>query len=803
MPVYSRSKNLPNIIKNPPNLPIPIQFGELVVNGSFEDYPTATATYEGIIEKDLRKFETIYQNFNRQIYINGIPFRVAPDGGYNYDREGHLYKGSLKINVYKVTINFESWWKQLVERPIKIKQLIDINTGKLPINRLSREANVNYSGIGFDIYIGKDIDINERMSVGDVLVEYARVNECYVKYDATVSIEKINNGSGYSFSWEEQETDGTNTLGIAPYFNGAELTWSEPEIEDKKEPEDEEDSGEPPPLFEPVQPEVKVEIEGDLDPSIPPKDTVILRDLSSNFDQSGPTKTLRTTTTISNKVDKEVIEIWGFMYLWSDGVFDSDGYWSISSPDPFWKMIEYTETVYKYEPVPNPIFTINTAKNTTISKLVIHPDYNDYVKLVGVNNVEFNLGTIEYLTEVSVSPNSWKMVRLIQESDFDGQYVSMNMEPDDPFLPLIKWKKVQKYEVTKYFNRNAGVDYKSNDVPYSVEWSLWQDLTPEMRQRISVSSQSIGVTNWGTADNLEVGLIIPDLNFVPTYLTWVESSQNSSIIMTPHPDSLPPSDPIPPLLSGSEGYFQSKWKKIDEEFATQYNVEFSAQDGGFNNSAQRVSFKTIEGRPSEADYRHLGWQEANNQAQNRSPRRNTNNLEPNRVVRYFLYSDNIPKWAGEGLSASFSVATSKNEALKAAKTELIIQTLQSTQETRNLTWYLPQIQIMDSLNFEEDRFKGIFKVMNWSYTIKYDSSDNIFNLDIIATCDGTNVTLGRFENRSLSIEEIEEPVQPNDVNNDRPQNQGEEAQLETNQESFYQIGSILPLSVPSRRNYKF
>lgn len=187
MPIVSRQLFKNNTVKNSPSLPIPIRLGSLTISQSFEEHPTASITYEGIMEQDIGSYEQVYNPArDTRITLNGIPFRVAPDGGYSYERTGYLYRESQEINVYKVSINLEGWWKVLCSRSVKIKPLVNVNTGKLSASRLASKAGVSLSG-SFDIFVD-EISADAMMSLDDVLEDYARVNGCYIHYGATVDL---------------------------------------------------------------------------------------------------------------------------------------------------------------------------------------------------------------------------------------------------------------------------------------------------------------------------------------------------------------------------------------------------------------------------------------------------------------------------------------------------------------------------------------------------------------------------------------------------------------------------------------
>ena len=408
MPIVSRPLFKSNIVKNPPSLPVPIKLGSLTVTKSFQDHPRASITYEGITEEDISSYEQVYDpSRNTRITIDGIPFRVAPDGGYSYERTGYLYKGTKKINVYTVSINLEGWWKVYCSRSVKIKPLVNIATGTLSASRLASKAGVNLSG-GFDIFID-EVGEDSTISLDDVLGEYALVQGCYVHYGQFVGLKNINSGSSYSFSWGEQIADGSNQLGVAPYYNGAALTWT------LRESNKEQVDPNSPPEFEEKEPELKTEYEYDQDLTNPPKGTTILRSLDSNLDQSGPKKVSRTTYSIDGQTDREVIETWGFAYYLKDFVETPDGL-MIFDPANFWKLIEYQETRYYYQAVEPPTYTLTTPQNTKEIEyqLTVHPDYEEYLgRGDSLKGLQSKVSNAKYLTSIVTS--GWKLSRFQQE----------------------------------------------------------------------------------------------------------------------------------------------------------------------------------------------------------------------------------------------------------------------------------------------------------------------------------------------------------------------------------------------------
>lgn len=788
MPIVSRKYFKNNTVKKNFNLPIDNRLGTLTVNAGFQEHPSASINYEGVSKSDISSFERAYDPYKkRKIRINGIPYRVAPDGGYSYNRTPYLYMGREQIDVYTVTINLEGWWKVYCARKVKIKPLVDVKTGKLAANKLAQKAGVNFSG-NFEIWID-EVDNNAMLSLDDVLEEYAAIKGCYVHYGSNVELKKLNSGSSYNFSWEEQISDGSNQLGVAPYFNGAELTWTPREVIEK-------DNSNPnsPPEFKLKEPEIKTESEYEQEVDKPPKGTTLLRSLDSNLDQSGPKKVKRTTVTIDGQTDKEIIETWGFAYYLRD-FEQQDDYLVISEPNKHWKLIEYQETQYHYEKVDPPVYSVFvpqprlTATGGTIYSLVVHPDYEKFIEHIPMLGIQFIASNAEYLTRITTK--GWKLGRFQQEesgSDTDTTEMEFNAqgESNHPWWKVVKFQKINRYDETQFYIKSMRSDYEQDAVPYSIEWSNWEELDPEMQRRLFTT---VTVPVQGSNVTLKVGLITADLDYVEPMLVWTESRQSSSITTMSNPDSTS-EDPLPAFVAGEESYYQSIWRKKTEEYAVEKIVELTASGAGFVDGVENIRYREIQGRPNEAQYRKRSWEEI--KPENKI-------IPPNYklTTRYYLYSDLIPDWATEGgESISISAASTFEEALLAAETQLKINTLQSTQETRTVSWFFPNIEGGDFCNFRGDRFTGRFRVLSMSYTLTFDGSKNIYGLDPICTVEGTQLTLGLWDNRSIRVEKIENyDLDASGTDN----NQGETPKEDKNA-TIITLGGVLPATVPNRRN---
>lgn len=791
MPIFTKQKiGLVNIVKKPPNLPIKNYYGNLSINFNFGDHPSASISYQGVPEKDLSKFESVYmpdkRHQSKKIIILGAAFRVAPNGGYSYERENILYQNK-QIDIYTVSISLESYYKVLCEKKIPWKSLVSPQTNSVSLGAIAAAAKVPLSG-GGSILVPKEELSGETVALNDVLDEYAKMQGKYIIYSGnSIKIVPIDRGRKFSFSWSEQISDGSNSLGIPSYYNGSELTWNKEASQQISAPIVQAQ-------WEKIPDEIITETEDDSQNVFePPKGTVILRDLSSNYDKSGPKKVSRTTTKINGQPSEEIIKVFGFRYLYKDGEVDESGRWFITEPHKFWGLCEETTTIYNYKEIPAPNFTIRTPQNTDqlIHRLVTHPDYTKFVETQpGGGVVRFLSATASYLYEIETT--GWRWVRLVDEEQAPED--SYTMLESDPYWKLINFQKVDKVDKTLYYLKSMRGDYAVDALPFSVEWENWDNLSPEMKSRLSAQTD-IGVEGAWTADTkAKIGIVTPDLDYVEPLLAWTESRQASSIAIAPHPDSTI-DDPIQPFVVGEESYFQSIWTKKDEQYATQKTVDFSAQDPGFVSSAEQVKYKDVVGKPSEATSMKQKWQRKDS---SEAPLPKANSTINN---KYLLYSDEIPEWASEGEgSINVSLAKTLKEALLYAETDLKLNSLNSSQKTRTISWYLPNIREGDFCSFQGDRFQGRwgkYRVLSVSLSLDFDGVSDSYKLKPVCICQGTQLTLGRWDNRTIRV-----VVQPQ-LNIEPVQDQGGEQNLSVGTNGIIELGGVLPLATLNRRNIDY
>lgn len=835
MPAYTlRSGNLPNIVRDYPKLPIENYLGSIEIQKSFERSPTASATYEGIPVEYLSLFEETYggyksAKYNRRFDILGIPFRVSPDGGYSYERQPHVRMGTQRIDVYTVSITFEYWYDRFLEREVKIKDMVD-SQGFISLSKLANKAKVQLAGPNVKMFVGTDVDADETMSVSDVIEDCARKKKCYVQYGSVVHLKQYSRGKIHEFPWEMQTSDGSNAIGLPPYYNGEILQWTKlpaaAKLQDGQTPDDG-----PELEFEEGDLDVRTEIDGDEDWMSPPSNTGQLVDLSSNFDEGGPQKVYREMTTINGTPETEKTETWGFAYLLKDGKYDGKNEtWRIRDPESFWMKVEERTVKYIYKKAfggkmtfdlnvsdseDSIVFDFNDNNGEFWSgsiwkkKVFAHPDYTKYVA-ADIGKVTVKIPSVEYLVEVVTT--GWKLNRYIKDGGSEVDTFDMKEEGyenlddvDKKYYSAAHFKKLEYFDRTMNWLKPARKDYKIDTYPFSIEWSTWSSLDDRIKSEL-VEQYGTGnrLDKWpDIGDDVQIGLVVPDMNFVEPYLVWSESKAASSVGCIFHPEHDPPDDKRVPITTGVESYYQSEWKKIDEERAREMVREYSAQGDEFTASAEKVQFKDVYGKPPDAQVRKTEWKENDKATKGVSASDEPEETEDDKWI-YRIYTHPIPDWADEVASSTVSnpYCYSKEEALDAAETSLEIDTLQSsTKKSRTVTWYYPDIEPGDGCEPEGDRFSNVRAIVtSVSISLQFDASGNRYGIRNICLCEGTNIEMGQYEPTGVRVEREADPDYNPDAGNSQPQGGEEDNSFTASTTEGSNLGGVLANTVPNRRN---
>jgi hypothetical protein len=724
MPLISRSQIRSSVIKNPPALPVPMYSGSVGCSLSFEGFPSASLEYTAIAQQDIAEIESAYEVGNK-LSLYGIQFEVA---SYSYKREGHLIRDSIKFSTYSVQIELAGAYQKELEVEIPLRPLAD-RRGKVPISLIAKASGVPYSGLGFIA----DTKNRQASSLKGAVEAYSRINGCHISYINGIHLLPLSQGSTWNFPDTDVIDDGQNKLSASPVYNRAILTggFTNTTVDDTGSPAQ----------FQYEDAQTETIIEEDEDVTLPPRDSKVLKSLDSNFDITGPKKNKRATTQAWDQPDSEEEWTYGFAYTASD-IADADNNLFSSNPNAFWKVVEYRKRTYIYKSLPPITLNVQASDPRDPSRkypVLIHPDYEQFaqVGLLG-GNITFS-STAAYLVEIVTT--GWQLARLNKEGQRE-QGIYETTDSENPLYQYSFFKKIPTQAKTAYLLKSVRSQYGVNTTnPFSVEWVNLNDIDPRLKTKIDIYRN---VNPQG-----QVAILTPDPNYVEPLFVSAESSQSNSFAYAPHPESTDDNFKEP-LMTGEETYSSIRRTILGANKYREQVTEFSAKEAGFNLSLEQLRYKEALGRPPEAQYRIAKAEQIGNNS----------TASPSKVKTYCVFSDRNPKsFVSPGGSLNYPEAETINAALTAARCELQLNEMSASQCNKTVTWFYPAIRPGDRVSTGLDRFadKGAWKVMSTSWILNYQGSDNRFNCYPLVTCDGTQLTLGRYRDRRITYEVKEEP----------------------------------------------
>jgi hypothetical protein len=776
MPAIARTNYVKtDIVKNPPQMPIPMYSGDISWSLNFEGFPSGSLEYTNIWERDLDQFEANYNhrigNNSRKIYLKiyNIDFEVE---SYGYDRKGAVWKNNL-INIYTVSVGLKSRWQDLVTQDIKVFKLVPLGSKSVGISTICASVEVPYSGVRFEVAIPSNADKDYTITIDSVVKDYARINGCYVSFNKGVELKSLGSG-GQSWQLGSQEvvTDGKNTLAEVVGYRDTELSWGSGDNKNT--------DATPESTFIQREPVIQILEEVDEDLEKPPEDSLVLRNMTDCHDLQGPKKTRRLTTLVNGNADKEEVWIWSFEYLAEDICLENGLPFS-NKPEDYWRVVEYQKTKHKYERIDGLALNIKAKDsdpryaNTDLSGfvyLVVHPDYENFISYSGTGGVFYS--NAQYLTESNTT--GWRRFRFLQESDQD----LVTLFSDDPRYPLAKFKQIPSESAIAYSltnTRNLYDDTEKN-LPFSVEWKVYSELEPRIKEKIDSYGQQI-------SSNGKVGILYPDPNFVEQMSILTESRKVSSFAYTPNPESTPDA-PLAPKTTGEESFYITERTIIDSNKYKEKVSEYSTQNSGFSDLAEKVVFKDVSGRLPEATTRKSDWEKRDGLL--------STPVVQAKKQRYFMTSDDSILIA-TGNSKSYPLATTKQEALKAALTDLKIEGMQKDTCQRSVFSFYPNMRDGDRVVTELDRFQnfGDWRIISASFKLSFKGVATKFGLVPVCQSDPISLSLGLVRSRSIDVKQKDAPT-GGDAGN------GSDPKMIVTGGTTTKLGKVL-INSPNRRKY--
>ncbi|MBN3946418.1 MAG: hypothetical protein HWQ38_07970 [Nostoc sp. NMS7] len=746
--------------------------GDINWSLTFQGFPTGSFEYTNIAESDLPSFEAAY-NYRKgqqeKIYLKicGIDFVIT---SYGYDRKAAVWKDTVLINVYSVSIELHSKWEELVSQEIKVFKLVPLGSSSVSISTLCSSVNVPYSGTRFDVVIPTNSDKDYSVTIDSVVKAYSIIYGCYVDYNEGVTLRDLNSGGGsWSFTSEEIVTDGKNALSDGVGYRNTELTWGTGANKNNV-------AATPESTYSKKEPLIQTLTEVDEDLEKPPAGTLVIKNISDNTAEK---KTKHTTVSINGSTDTEETWIWGFEYTAED-ICLPNGLPFSSTPEKFWKLIEYQKTTHKYETIDGLSLNIKAKDpdpqyaDTDLSgfvNLIIHPDYTDFATFSGQSGTFQS--NAKYLTESNTQ--GWTRARFVQESDDK----LITFDKDDPDYPLAKFQSLPSTSITAYSLINSRTLYKTDpNLPFSVEWKLYDELEPRIKELIDTHGQQISSAG-------KVGILYPDPNFVEPMAILVESHQSSSFAFTPNPEST--SDyPLAPYITGEETFNRTDRTFVNDNQYKEKVSEFNSQSSGFSDLIEKVVFRNVLGKLPEATTRKSDWDKTDGTL--------TDLSNATHIQHYFMDSDDstlIPL----GRTKNYPTATTLNQAVLAAVTELQIEGMGKDTIARSLFPFYPNLRSGDRVVTPYNRFSnmGDWRIANASFKLTFRGISDKYGLHPICQCEPTSISLGLIRKRNVTTYKQDAATPTDDKTASDPKMSVTGGTTQT-------IGKVLANS-PNRRRY--
>lgn len=735
-----------SIVRDAPMLP-GLGKGSLQISHRLEESPSASISIIGIPERQLEEIRAAYP-LGAKYRLYGMDFVVT---SFEDARVGFPCptRGKYVIDQeYNITVELEGIWDYFFNKTTKLKpQVRQRSQGSSDgvVNIASVAAAVGVPLLsGGGLYITElDPEDTERISLADILPERARLNGGYLHFANArgIEIKGLESGRVWNFIEKQVLDEGSETYTHRPAFRYQEVTgdFSSTDNEDDDDPVD----------FVAVEPVQLELIDMDDNPETPPADTVVLRDLTSNADESGPTKEWSRTLTINGATVLTEKKIYGFAYTGRD-IHVGDGVVFSSNPENFWKVIDYQKVSYNYEKagaVSVPI-QVKDAVTGEIIPVYRDPDASTSAS-VTVNSGGVTIrSTAEYLTqEITTGFQLTRFQKEPLEADVP-QSVFYDLEPDRFNDPV----EAARYNLWQFFKnplsgvknyelrseRSHYIEGIANPVEVSTERAA--DMSPQKKAKMTIGA---------TSRNGQIALVKPSQNYVESMLVMAEGENQWSFRYVPHPENTPDDPTKLPFIVGKEVLnrifrkilIPNEGKSLPEGQAEKYQEKskaYTAQDPGYDASLEIYRTREVAGRPPQATTRAYTYEQKD------QPR----SRPKNPVYRYFLTSDLQHDRSEVGGSRSYPNALTLAQAVTAATVDLNLDDVKAQERSKSFTWSYPDIQAGDFVILRNERHF----VLGVTTTYEYEGDNHRLpgGKPLVVSRSGLQVDMGLFEGRNIS-----------------------------------------------------
>lgn len=704
------------LITEPIQVPYPITKGKITFNDSFNGPPTASIQYEGISAQEIERLEQAYP----------LGFKVQFPGC------------KLEVKGFK--------------------------TGETSVVHISGDRLVSYT-VSISLEFGTLARVMSKVREDELMKEGDRLGQ--VAYSDGVKAKSLSGGATWRFSRDEVIEVGESAIARPTEgYNHARLDWGTVQAGVGSVPS-------------PKKPEIITTPEQTWRPTVPPEDTVILKDLSSNHDESGPTAYIRTSTTVDGTPEKETMQTWGFAYLYEEATLP-DGRLYVSDPSRFWMPIEYRETQHIYRQVNGVRVQVEIRDPTSGAgggkrvRYVVHPDYRGYMSVSGSNTLTIKTPNL-FLVESKTTGK--KLLRLVKETEERN-----TLDPTDPRYPLMQWRWVPFREETVYLLKTVPEGFEeSSGEPFRVEWKSYADLDRRLKALFSEKD--------ATQDG-QVAIIYPNFDYVEPFYVQRQIRRSLSYDWALDPDGEaedadPPLPPIPPphFSVGEESHDEQirTIKNAKLQAYSEMDRKYSAQDPQFVAVAEGVETRELRGSLPGPTVRKIQF---DTEQEKVDPGAGAESSALTQKAWYVTTPDNARNFRRGG-SISIPGANSLSQAIAGLKVRLRRSMMSATQTSYKIAWFYPTMRPGDAILVEGHRWrqKGTLRVMSLSWTHNYNGTTPLGAP--MVHCDGMQLSCGL---------DAEPPVSVN------PGGKGSPTVKSKILGGDETIGRILP-RVPSRRDF--
>jgi hypothetical protein len=697
---------------------------------SFEQQPTGSIS----LFVPRESIGTVRSRFAKgtQIEFASVGFSVS---SYN---EKLLNTEEFPGGLYEVSISLTGWYNQYrYLKPVLLKSQFDpdcsliadgnsITFGngtatKTSVSDLSSKngVSVSLSGYIWNVNIPADTAADATTTWQGEMQSRLRVNGAFVSYssEGVVRAKGINSVSQWNFHVPEFE--------IAYQGEIKPIHWKVDGQFVKKANKEDEDTqnkkvvSSAEPKWQKREPFIETVTNGDENAATCPDVGGNLTDPSSNYDQSGPTKSLEISVMMDGSPLSRRNVTFGYAYSAHDiyrGEDENETPIYSGAPENYWRIIkDQTENFY-YD---------NKTGYLTGSK--IHG-----WQLVRFKTENFKSG--EPAIAPTVEGNA---------ADADEEQVAE--------LEYYKFRRAPINGFSEYYLLQHSDYYKDTEPPSKVQYPV---------------CKKVGVNQW-VKDYKEV----IDPNWVPSMFVKREQRFVNTFFTIKDPSNQfkedgEPRNPDP--TTGEESYqsrqihilasantfmktfnlFQAQDKTPDRYL--EYNKQYSASGSGFNSVAEESKASQQSGRPGIATKRNIVYERVQPEDKDYEFRISSggeNNKSSSKYEFHLLSGKSIASVV-DG-SVSYPYAETESEAIRNAETEITIQRIQEVGVASATVAFNPNIREFDKVNISTGYDSYMMRVLSFSNSVEIQGQLNGIPL---VTSDGTKLSLGLDQTAEFSIQ---------------------------------------------------